>query len=270
MSFFSQDPINAALELRDLNVLDMVRDALRRKDVLLAYQPIMRSDDPTVPAFYEGLLRVLDDTGRIIPAKDFIEVIETQPEGRVMDCLALEIGLKTLSEQPSLRLSINMSVRSIGNPSWEQVLRDGLAVDETVAERLIIEITESSVMESPDLIRRFMDRMHGLGVSFALDDFGAGYTAFRHFKDLYFDIVKIDRSFIKGIQSDADNQVLTKALLMIAEQFDMFVVAEGVEQVDEANYLIAAGVDCMQGYLFAAPMITPPWDPGRESMQMRA
>jgi EAL domain-containing protein (putative c-di-GMP-specific phosphodiesterase class I) len=96
------------------------------------------------------------------------------------------------------------------------------------------------------------------GVSFALDDFGAGYTAFRHFKDFYFDIVKIDRGFVRHIHEDADNQILTQALVSIAQHFDMFTVAEGIEVPAEAQYLIDAGIDCLQGYLFGAPQLKLP------------
>ena len=113
-------------------------------------------------------------------------------------------------------------------------------------------------MTMPDVVCNFMDRLHSKGVSFALDDFGAGYTAFRHFKDFYFDLVKIDSQFIKDVHEDRDNQVLTAALTSIARHFDMHVVAEGVEKPQEAEYLIGAEVDCLQGYLFGAPQLRLP------------
>ncbi|SFR32188.1 EAL domain, c-di-GMP-specific phosphodiesterase class I (or its enzymatically inactive variant) [Litoreibacter janthinus] len=210
-------------------------------------------------AFYEGLIRVLDETGRIIPARDFIDTIEPRNEGRMIDCLAVELGLASLAAEPRLRLSINMSPRSIGNPEWETALERGLLRDPTIGERLIIEITESSALLMPDLVSDFMTRMQRRGISFALDDFGAGYTAFRHFKDFYFDLVKIDTSFARNIDEDADNQVLMTALVSIANQFDMFTVAEGIEHPQEAEYLAQIGVDCLQGYLFGVPSVSKPW-----------
>ncbi|MEP5090028.1 MAG: EAL domain-containing protein, partial [Paracoccaceae bacterium] len=90
-------------------------------------------------------------------------------------------------------------------------------------------------------------------------DFGAGYTAFRHFRDFYFDIVKIDGQFIRGLADSPDNQVLVGALVAIAEQFDMLAVAEHVETAQEAEILSEIGIDCMQGYLFGAPSVRPPW-----------
>lgn len=253
------NPLDFAVRSRDKNTMEMVRGALRRKQVMLAYQPIVRADRLHRPAFYEGLIRVLDDTGRIIPARDFIEVVETDEMGRIIDCLALELGLEALTEEPGLRLSINMSARSIGYRRWMDTLSHGMKIDPTVAERLILEITESSAMLMPELVTSFMSDLQKFGVSFALDDFGAGYTAFRFLKDFYFDIVKIDGQFIRNIHADPDNQVLSKALISIAEQFEMFTVAECVEAEEDAHFLESIGIDCMQGYYFGAPTTVPPW-----------
>ena len=258
----ADNPLSAAVMQRDAETLQMVRNALYQRDVLLAFQPVVSAADPARPAFYEGLIRVLDNTGRVIPAKDFISTIEMLEEGRIIDCLALEIGLRTMIENPSLRLSINMSPRTIGYSRWEQIFQQSMEVDPTLGERLIIEITEASAMIMPDLVVNFMDRIHATGVSFALDDFGAGYTAFRHFKDFFFDLVKIDASFIRDIHNDRDGQVLVEALVNIASHFDMFTVAEGIEAPGEAEYLIGAGVDCLQGYLFGAPQLTLPGTAG--------
>ncbi|MDA7428239.1 EAL domain-containing protein [Primorskyibacter aestuariivivens] len=245
--------------LRDQSTLDMVNAAVRHKQVMLAFQPVVQSRRPDRMAFYEGLIRVLDETGRIIPARDFINVIEDTETGRLIDCLALEKGLRTLAEVPTLRLSINMSARSIGYRKWMRVLEHGLKRDATVAERLILEVTESSAMMMPEIVVDFMSDLQQRGISFALDDFGAGQTALRYFKSFQFDILKIDGQFIHKIHADPDNQVLTQAMLAIAQQFDMFTVAEFVENAEDAQWLTAAGVDCLQGYFFGAPTVSPPW-----------
>lgn len=252
-------PLSVAVSARDRDVLSMVRHALDARDVALAYQPVMRADGTPTPAFYEGLIRILDRTGRIIPARDFIETVETTEMGRVIDCLALEMGLKALAAAPDLRLSINMSARSIGYPRWIQILKHGLAQGHTIGERLILEITESSAMSVPDLVAVFMKDLQQRGIAFALDDFGAGHTSFRYLKDFYFDMIKIDGQFIRGIAEAPDNQVLTDALISIARHFDMFTVAESVEAASDARFLQKAGIDCLQGYFFGAPSLTPPW-----------
>ncbi|WP_093361917.1 EAL domain-containing protein [Tropicimonas isoalkanivorans] len=253
------NPLREAVSLRGRSIFGMVRRALDRKDVLLAYQPVVDSRRPTHTAFYEGLIRVVDDTGRIIPAKDFIEACETSETGRSLDCLSLEMGLAALARAPALRLSVNMSARSIGYPRWMETLEAGLSVDETVAERLIIEITESSAMVVPDKTMVFMERLRACGISFALDDFGAGYTAFRYLRDLDFDILKIAGQFVTGINQNPDNRVLTKALVLIAQQFEMLTVAEAVESEQDARMLTALGVDCMQGFYYGAPTTRPCW-----------
>jgi len=252
--------LNYAIMKRDLSVLDMVEEAVSRKQLLLSYQAVVTTNDPSCVAFYEGLIRVLDDTGRIIPARDFISAVETTETGRIIDCIALEKGLKLLARQPDLRLSLNMSARSIGYKRWVRTLSRRLDADPTLGERLILEITESSAMLIPELVIGFMQEFQTKGVSFALDDFGSGFTSFRYLRDFYFDIIKIDGQFIRGIANNPDNQVLTAALLSIADQFDMLTVAESVETAQDAAYLAAIGVDCLQGYYFGSPTIKPPWE----------
>ncbi len=253
------NPLSFAVSSRDRSVIDMVKQAVQHKQVMLAYQAVVPAGQQDKPAFYEGLIRVLDETGRVIPAREFIDLVEVTETGRIIDCLALEKGLKTLSEFPDLRLAINMSARSIGYARWMRLLKRGLAQDPTIAERLILEITESSAMLVPEIVVGFMNDLQRQGISFALDDFGSGYTSFRFLKDFYFDILKIDGQFIRGVATDADNQVLTAALIAIGRQFDMITVAESVETPEDAAYLAALGIDCLQGYYFGAPTVRPPW-----------
>lgn len=256
----ADNPLDMAVQARDRETLKLVADALRHKEVLLAFQPVVASADPRRVAFYEGLMRVLDATGRVIPARDFIAAVEETETGRILDCVALEMGLNTLARVPDLRLSINMSARSIGYPRWMKSLRKGIQRDPTVAERLILEITERSAMTVPELVVAFMSNLQRKGICFALDDFGAGFTSFRYLRDFYFDILKIDGQFTRGIHHDADNQVMVKALVAIGRQFDMFTVAESVETQADALWLAQAGIDCQQGYFHAAPTVAPHWD----------
>lgn len=252
-----ESPLAAAVSQRDRGTLAMVSQALARGDARLAFQPIMRADGRGI-AFYEGLIRILDETGRVIPARDFIGAVEDTDIGRQIDCAALQIGLNTLKQNPWLRLSINMSARSVGYPRWMQILRRCLRDHPTVVERLILEITENSVMIMPEIVSIFMEDMQDKGITFALDDFGAGYTAFRHFKTFCFDILKIDGQFSRNVGEDADNQVLTEALISLARHFDMLVVAEAVETLSEADWLVRAGVDCLQGYYYGVPTMKLP------------
>ena len=223
------NPLDFAVTKRDAGTMDMVRRAIQHRQVLIAFQPVVQAAATDRVAFYEALIRVIDETGRIIPARDFIDAVEETEYGRILDCIALEKGLAELTREPWLRLSVNMSARSIGYKKWMRVLQRGLQQDPTVGERLILEITEHSAMLVPELVTTFMDDLQKKGITFAIDDFGSGYTALRHFKDFSFDILKIDGEFCRGISKDPDNQVLVGAMIRIAEQFDMFTVAESVE-----------------------------------------
>lgn len=255
------DPISYAVSLRDAQTLDMVRAAVAHGETMLAFQPIMRADAPGNVAFYEGLIRVLDPTGRVIPASDFIGVIEDTELGRELDTLALRMGLKALQANPSLRLSINMSARSIGYGPWAETIDAAMKQSNTLGERLILEITESSAMTLPEVVNDLMDRLQAHGICFAMDDFGAGHTAIRYFKDFYFDILKIDGAFIRNIAADPDNECVARALISIAHHFDMLTVAECVENAADAAKLRELGVDCLQGYHFGAPTTQPVWAP---------
>jgi EAL domain-containing protein (putative c-di-GMP-specific phosphodiesterase class I) len=254
-----ESPLAAAVRVRDRDTLSMVRRAVDRRDAMLAFQPVVSVARPGRPAFYEGLIRVLDDSGLIIPARDFIDVVETTELGRKIDCLALEMGLASLLQAPGLRLAVNMSARSIGYPQWNTVLRKGLAADPSIAERLILEITENSAMMMPDIVTVFMRDHQRNGITFALDDFGAGFTSFRYLRQFYFDILKIDGQFIRGVHANPDNQVLTEALVAIGRHFDMLTVAESVENAQDAAFLARVGVTCLQGYYYGAPTVVPPW-----------
>lgn len=256
----ASSPLDFAIALRDEDILDTVEAALCAQRVTLAFQPVVQSGTRGQIAFYEGLLRVLEESGRIIPARDFIAKAEGTALGARLDVVALDLGLRALSETPELRLAINVSARSVANPLWLKTLDEGLDLDPTIGERLILEITESSAIELPDQITAFMARLQRRGVCFALDDFGAGYTSFRYLRRFYFDILKIDGQFISGIDRDTDNQVLMSALLSIADHFEMLTVAECVETAAEADYLSRIGVDCQQGYHFGAPSLATPWN----------
>ncbi|MFN3971977.1 MAG: EAL domain-containing protein [Gemmobacter sp.] len=252
-------PLAAAIAEQDRRTIDMVRLALDQGRLRLAYQPVVLGSDPLRVAFHEGLIRVLDPTGRAIPARDFIGAVEVTEIGRQIDCAALEIGLAALAAHPMLRLAVNMSARSIGYPRWRRVLKRGLGAHPTVGERLILEITESSAMLVPEIVTTFMDELQAEGVAFALDDFGSGYTSFRHLRDFCFDILKIDGQFIRGIARDSDNKALTQALMSVGRHFDMVTVAESVETPEDAAWLQMAGIGAMQGYLFGSPTVRPAW-----------
>ncbi|GHF37887.1 EAL domain-containing protein [Seohaeicola zhoushanensis] len=256
----AESPLAAALHGRDRALPETVAEAIRHRETLLAYQPVFQAQRPHGAMFHEGLIRVLDPAGRIIPAREFMPAIEASELGRMLDCNALDAGLKVLARHPALRLSINMSARSIGYKAWMKVLDRNLARDPTLGERLMLEISEASAMTVPELVIDFMDRLQPHGIAFALDDFGGGATVFGHFREFCFDAVKIDAQFARDLARSPDNQAVVQALVAVARQFDMMVIATAVERVEDAEFLVRTGVDGLQGRLFGAPTIRPDWE----------
>ncbi len=254
-----ESPFANAVARQKTGAIALVKHALLGGRATLAFQPVMAALNPRKTVFYEGLIRVPDENGRIIPARDFMPHVEETELGRQVDCAALEIGLRHLSLAPDLRISINLSARSIGYGKWNDILGRSLRRDPDIGNRLILEITENSTILLPDLVLSFMKDLRKRGITFALDDFGAGITSFRYLRDFNFDIVKIDEQFVRNVATDPDNQVLIQALISIAEHFGMHTVAEAVENIIDSNWLAAHGIDCLQGYYWGAPTMTPPW-----------
>ncbi len=261
----AENPLNSAVAARDATTVQMASDAVKHKQCKLAFQPVMQANPPHGVAFYEGFIRVLDETGRVIPAREFMPQLENTPIGRELDCIALEMGLRTLARTPDIRMSVNMSARSIGYARWSRVMERFLKKDPSIGERLILEISEDSAMTLPELVVDFMDRMQPRGVAFALDDFGASNFSFRHFREFLFDAAKIDGQFVRGISDNPDNQALVRALIAVAREFEILVTAESVETREDAEFLVASGVDCLQGFLFGAPSVSAPWKSGKHN-----
>ncbi|MDU9005816.1 EAL domain-containing protein [Sedimentitalea todarodis] len=252
-------PLDAVVTSRDKQTLDMVRQAVQSGQTMLAFQPVLQARPPQQVAFYEGLIRVLDQSGRVIPARTFMSAIESTELGREIDCLALETGLRTLAANPSIRLSLNMSVRSVGYKRWMRILDRHLKNDATVGERLVLEISEQSAMMMPDLTVDFMDGLQDRNIGFALDNFGSGALVLQYLNEFYFDAVKLNGAFMHRLQGNPDNQSIVRALIAVAKQFDMLIIAGSVERRADAELLVSAGVDCLQGHLFGAPTVRPPW-----------
>lgn len=252
-------PLEHAITQQTKSTMEMVKEAIQHNQTMLAFQPIMRSSSQTQVGYYEGLIRVLDPTGRVIPASEFMGKIEDTEIGRDIDVLALRHGLRNLNANPGLRLSINMSARSIGYRPWMECLNRFLKATPELGERLILEITESSAMTVPELVIDFIQRLQPKGICFAMDHFGSGQMAIKYFKDFDFDILKIDGQFIRGISKNPDKQSLTRALHGIAREFGMLTIAESVETAEDAAVAVEIGIDCMQGYYFAPPTTQPKW-----------
>ncbi len=229
------------------------------------YQPVVKADNPRMPAFFEMLARMRLPDGQVLAAGAFLPAVEAGPIGRAIDRLALEQAVKALAANPALRLSVNMSPLSMGDEEWLAIFGRAARGGNGVLGRLILEITEDAAMRSVAQTVDFMDHVRATGCAFALDDFGAGATGFRYFRDFRFDMVKIDGAFVRGVHAARDAQVLIECLNGVARHFEMTTVAEQVESEADAAWLRAAGIDCLQGYLYGKPSAVaelPPVEPG--------
>lgn len=240
-----------------------VAQALAQGRMSFHFQPVVRADDPTRPAFFEMLARLRMPDGQVLTAGSFLPEVEKGLLGRVTDRLALTHALAMLGRDPSLRLSINLSPLSMGDEEWLAILAAAARSGSGVCGRLILEVTENAAIENADQTIEFMNHVRKSGCAFALDDFGAGATGFRHFRDFRFDMVKIDGTFVRDIHHSADAKVLIECLMSVAQHFEMFTIAEFVETEADAAWLRQKGVDCFQGYLYGRPSPVPVLEPAR-------
>jgi EAL domain-containing protein (putative c-di-GMP-specific phosphodiesterase class I) len=194
-------------------------------------------------------------------------VAETQELGREIDVAALQLGLLALQKNPGIRVSVNMSARSVGYKQWTQTLRQALKSHPGIGRGLILEISEASAMQMPDVLIPFMNELREQQIAFTLDDFGAGATSLQLLSQFGFDIAKVDGKFIRNIDNNKANQPIVRAAISMAREFGMFLVAEAVETPAEANWLRDQGVGCLQGYLFGAPEVSPDFTRFRKGRQ---
>ncbi len=250
-------PLDAAISAQDRETLAQVASALKERRMRLAFQPAVYAADPSIIGFFEGFIRLLNRRDLVIPARDFMGAVEQHELGREIDCAALQMGLMAMQRNPQIRVSINMSARSVGYRPWIAVLRQALRESPRLGHSLILEINEASALQVPDVLKPFMEEMRAHGIVFALDDFGAGQTSLRLLRELRFEIAKIDGELVKTVDTSSDRQVVVRAAIALAQEMGMYVTAEAVETEGEANWLRAAGVGCLQGYLFGPPTVTP-------------
>ncbi|WP_156648819.1 bifunctional diguanylate cyclase/phosphodiesterase [Massilia sp. Leaf139] len=152
-------------------------------------------------------------------------------------------------------IAINISAEELRHPDFVAYIRNGLATSGLAPERLQIELTESVLMQNVDHAGKYLNQLKELGVSLALDDFGTGYSSLSYLADFPIDVLKIDRSFIHRIDAAGTRQqALLHAILTLAKSLSLVVVAEGIETVEEENFLLQSGCQVGQGYYYSEPL----------------
>lgn len=157
-----------------------------------------------------------------------------------------------------VNLALNMSVLSTTDPAWLRLFTNLLKDCRDVATRLLIEITETAVLEDVKEAARFVSTVRDLGCRIALDDIGAGYNSFRHLQEMSVDVVKIDGSFVQSLVERADSRIFVRTLQSFADGLGLQTVAECVENQEVANLLVGNGVHFLQGWHFGQPSIERP------------
>ena len=243
---------------RNLVIAEQVQRALREDRLMFAYQPVV--DAKTLePVYYECLLRMQQPNGEIESAYSFMPVVEALGMTRAVDLRGLELAVRELSEAPTAKLALNVSGLTATDRQWRRTAVGMLRGKPDIAQRLVVEITETAGLEDLDECARFVCTLRDLGCKVALDDFGAGYTSFRHLKTLAVDLVKIDGSFVRGIGRNPDNLVFVRTLLDLVRNFNLDSVAECVETEEEARLLVREGVRYLQGHAVGSPSLVRPW-----------
>ena len=243
---------------KNMVIAEQVQRALREERLTLAFQPIVCAKSRQ-PAYHECLLRMIQPDGEIVAAGVFMPVVEELGLIRLVDRKVLELVIDELAQHKDARLAMNVSGITAMDRSWLRKVAGLLRGEPDIASRLVVEITETVSLEDIDECTRFVATLRDLGCQVALDDFGAGYTSFRHLKSLSVDIVKIDGSFIRDIGKNRDNLLFVRTLLDLARNFNLDTVAECVEVQEEVDLLCGEGVHYLQGYAFGKPSLDRPW-----------
>jgi diguanylate cyclase (GGDEF)-like protein len=230
--------------------------ALSGGDLHLDYQPIVDLLDGRIVGV-EGLLRWTHPERGPIPPCEFIPVAEQSglilPIGRWVLETACADGMPWQREH-GMYLAINVSVRQLLGCDFPAVVENVLGRTGLTPSRLVVEVTESVLMDDLRPIRLAFDRLRATGVRVALDDFGTGYSSLARLQDLPVDIIKLDRAFVMDIDVRARGRRMATAILQLSEAIGAGIVAEGVETEAEAAVLRDLGYRVGQGFLFARPM----------------
>ena len=232
--------------------------SLRDHAFFLEFQPIARTHDLGITGF-EALVRSKDLLGRRVAPDAFIPIAEATglvvPMGRIVLDLALAaIRELNLLRATPLRMAINASAIQLRHPTFVRDIRTGLDKHGLPTSSLAVEVTESNALTDPEGTRRVLRELRTAGISISLDDFGTGFASLDLLRSLPLDVVKIDRSFTRDIDSDSTQAAIVTSVIELSHRLGLRVVAEGVETESQQHFLLSHGCDLIQGYWLARPL----------------
>ena len=235
-----------------------LRHALTRNEFRLHVQPQVCAERGIIGA--ETLIRWQPPEGPMVPPADFIPLAEETGLIQAIGEWVLNESCAHLARwatQPRLRdlyLAVNVSPRQFRQPDFVAQVRRALDRHQVAPQRLKLELTESLLLDNVEATVAKMNELRELGVRFSLDDFGTGYASLAYLKRFPFNQLKVDRSFVRDIESDPDDAALVRAIIAMGDTLHLEVIAEGVETEAQRNYLLAHGCRTFQGYLYGRPV----------------
>ncbi len=255
-AFFTQE-MNDRVENQLLLEAGLQR-AVRNDEFVLHYQPRVSAATRRVVGV-EALLRWKHPERGLVSPGEFIPLLEESglivPVGaKVIEAACRQNKAWQDAGLPPMRVSVNISSRQFRSESLDETIREALRTTGLGAEWLEIELTESLLVENSEQAVAVMERLKAIGVAISIDDFGTGYSSLGYLKRFPIDSLKIDRSFVKDLRTSATDAAIVDAISALAHSLGLGLVAEGVEEAGQAEFLRARYCTEMQGYLFGRPV----------------
>jgi diguanylate cyclase (GGDEF)-like protein len=242
---------------RRINMEAELRRALHNSEFELHYQPKVSVWSGQIEGV-EALVRWQHPEKGMIPPSEFIPLAEATglivPLGEFVLRSACTDGAMWHQAGFDLNIAVNVSARQLKQSDLADRFESIIFESGIDPRRLDLEVTESSIMENAKASIGILERLKSIGVCVSLDDFGTGYSSLAHLKKLPIDQLKIDREFIRDVQNDEDDTVLTMIIVNLAHSLRLSVVAEGVENEEQLNFLRSIGCDQYQGFFFSRPV----------------
>jgi EAL domain-containing protein (putative c-di-GMP-specific phosphodiesterase class I) len=254
---FFEEKMNVAATQRQ-EIEGRLRQALERSEFRLHYQP--KADMRTGQVLgVEALLRWQPPGQALVAPDRFIAVLEETglivPVGAWVfrEACAQMMKWQRAGIRP-LQLAVNVSARQFRHPDLARQIEDVLRDTGFEPQLLEVELTESMLIDDSEVVARTMVELGSMGISIAIDDFGTGQSSLRYLKRFNIDTLKIDRSFVKDTPNCSEDSAIAKAVIALGHGLGMKVVAEGVENEEQLDFLRANGCDQLQGYLLSRPI----------------
>lgn len=252
-SFFSEKLLDSVNERKILE--DDLRDALKKGEVILNYQPLVKSQNDKVSCF-EALMRWNHSERGFISPEIFIPIAEETKLVLELGAWAIQKACEDATKWPGkVRVAVNVSPIQFADSKLPKIVSKALKESGLEPDRLELEITESVFLEETSETEDMFTALKNLGVRLALDDFGTGYSSLSYLQNAPFDKIKIDQSFVRGSSEPGSrNGAIIAAIVALADALEMDTTAEGIEAHDELDWIKSLNVSQIQGYIYSKPI----------------